>query len=252
MIRWIVLRRPGQPWWQCQADALPYLVEPGQSWAILNVQDYAPPAAGHQDVILNPHTAPELWPVFRAAADRVVLYETENLLAPNGWRARSEQTRRECDPCRWLNYSRVNAAVFGDSLHQLRQRHDLFREPARPVPSRGRPIDVLFVGSANTRRMDLLARLLLAGVWVHNVNTHQPAFGVDLQWLQARTRLFLNVHYYQPGIFEAFRVVPAVHQGVRVLSEDSVGGEGAEWCETATYDRLFDRVLEILSEERAI
>lgn len=249
MIRWVVLKRPGNPWWQCQADALPYLVEPGGSWAILDGQDYAPPAAGHQDVILNPHVAPELWPVFRAAADRVVLYETENLLAGAGWLERSEQTRRECDPCRWWNYSQVNAQVFDDHYRPLQQRHDLVREPPLPLPSRGRPIDVLFVGSANTRRINLLARLLQAGVWVHHVHTHQPAFGVDLQWLQAHSRLFLNVHYYAPGVFEAFRVVPAVHQGVRVLSEDSVGGEGAPWCETAPYDRLFDRVLEILSEK---
>lgn len=249
MIRWVVLRREGEPWWQCQADALPYLVEPGQSFVCCMARDYRPPAAWDCDVILNPHTAPELWPVFRAAPERIMLYETENMLAPNGWRARSEQTRRACGGCTWLNYSHVNARVFSDWWHPLQQRHELVRERPLPTPALGRPIDVLFVGSMNSRRMNLVARLLRAGVWVHGIHTQRPAFGAALQWYQAHSRLFLNVHYYEPGVFESFRVVPAVHQGVRVLSERAEGDEGAEWCETAPYDRLFDRIQEILGEK---
>jgi hypothetical protein len=173
------------------------------------------------------------------------LYETENLLGAEAWRGHSAALRAMCPAVPWFNYSAVNAKVFGDTPRPLRRLLSGPLGPPRPRASGGP--DVLFVGSMNDRRARLLHRLAGAGVYVHA--PRGPVLGSDLAYLEGASRLVLNIHYYTPGIFESFRVVPAVHRGARVLSEASEGGEGAEWCECVPYDSLFDRTLALLKEK---
>jgi hypothetical protein len=236
--RWVVFRTP---WWQCLAAALPFLVEPGDCFTVQDPTGYLGPLPFERDVILNPHRCHALGRVFDADADRIVLYETENMLDPAcPWRRASEALRWACPRNTWWNYSAANARPHGDEVRPLRKVHDLAPRPRFP-----RPIDVLFVGSMNQRRADLLERLRRLGVkcyWPRGA-----VFGTDLASLEACSKLLLNVHYYTPGVFEAFRVVPAVHRGTPVLSETSVDGEGAEWCPTAPYIDLVDETLNFLT-----
>ena len=53
----------------------------------------------------------------------------------------------------------------------------------------------------------------------------------------------LNVLYYTPGVFESFRVLPALCRGATVISEESVGGEGQDWCKCVPYESIVDEVL---------
>lgn len=237
--RWVVLRTD---WFQCIEAAVPFLMRPGDSVRLVEPTFYTGPEHGTRDVVMAPHRAPELAPVFERHAADVVLYETENLLGAPGWRARSEALRRQCPSVRWWNYSRINAQVFGDVWKPLQQRGFAW-PPGLTAPRRDGP-DVLFVGSLNTRRLRVLRELEGAGLRVFWPN--QPTFGRRLAELERSARLVLNVHYYEPGVFESFRVVPAVHRSARVLSEVSEGNEGADWCECVPYRALVPRTLEIL------
>lgn len=239
--RWVVLQ---MPWWQCIAAAVPFLMRPGDRYALIAPADYRGPRPDEIDVVMAPHRAPQLAGTFERHADRILLYETENLLGAPGWRRRSEALRRACPGVAWLNYSAVNARVFGDEPWPLRRLLSPVR--ARPWPTASGGPDVLFVGSPSARRTRVLAQLRVEGLKV--CAPTGPVFGSDLAYLEAASRLVLNIHYYTPGIFEAFRVVPAIHRGARVLSEVSEGGEGAEWCECVPYDRLVRRAIEILKE----
>ena len=240
--RWVIL---STPWWECIQAAIPFLMDPGDRFTVIDPEAYTGPEPFGRDVVIAPHRAPRLAPVFQSFADRVTLYETENLLAASAWRAHSETLRRMCPDVPWMNYSARNAQVFGDAPRPLRRLLSVPCEPPRPRAT-GAP-DVLFVGSLNDRRARLLHQLCAAGYHVHV--PAQPTFGSELAYLEGASRLVLNIHYYTPGIFESFRVVPAIHRGARVLSETSEADEGANWCECVPYDRLVARTVEILENQ---
>lgn len=245
MKRWVILTGP---WWQCIAAGVPYLRQPGDATMFAAPHAYSGPPPGCTDIILGPTRHPELAGVFNRAPERTFFYETENVLYDGPWRRRSADLRRACPKVPWLNYSARNAAVFGDLPAPLQRRLGLVRE-IDPDPAL-KTTDVLFVGSMNPRRGALLDMLRAAGVAVKHHGVPNPIFGAYLEAAQRAARVVLNVHYYLPGVFESFRVVPAVHCGARVLSERSEGDEGAEWCETARYGELFDRIMAILEQEK--
>jgi hypothetical protein len=238
--RWVVLRTD---WFECIEAAVPFLMKPGDTTQRVNAADYMGPRDGETDVIMNPHRALELAPIYQANETATFLYETENLLADQtSWRAASAILRDLCPGVPWLNYSRVNAGVFGDRYRPLERRYGHAAGWA-PGPAPQGP-DVLFVGSMNARRLRVLRALAAEGLRVHAPNT--PTFGHALAALEQSARLVLNVHYYEPGVFESFRVVPAVHRGATVLSETSEGGEGAEWCKCVPYSDLVETALSLL------
>ena len=192
--RWVVLKTP---WWQCVAAGVPFLVDwaAGERWAIFRPEDYKGPEPGERDVVVAPHKAPRLAPVFESFGreDRIVLYETENLLGAPSWRAHSETLRSLAPSCRWWNYSARNALVYGDTPRPLRR---LLSAP-RPSQYRGREWggpDVLFVGSMNQRRAVVLDQLAREpGVKVHVAPL--GTFGRELAYLESYSRILLNIHY---------------------------------------------------------
>lgn len=64
-------------------------------------------------------------------------------------------------------------------------------------------IDILFYGSVNERRLDVLLDLRARGLYVEVVT---GKYGPERDALIARAKVVLNMHYYLPGIFEAVRV----------------------------------------------
>jgi hypothetical protein len=218
---------------------MPYLS--GGTWLSMPPEAYTGPEPDTQDIIVAPHRAPQLAPIFRAHPDRIALYETENLLDPaSHWVRLSTQLRLACPENRWLNYSAANARVFGDEVRPLQKIHKLPVRDNRVA----RPIDVLFVGSLNMARAKVLERLAAAGARVHVPAA--PCFGKELARLENQSKLLLNVHYYTPGVFESFRVVPAAHRGTPVISETSVGGEGSDWAPCYPYADLVEATLSAL------
>jgi len=231
--RFVVLKTP---WWECIAAGVPFLMNPGDSLTVVDPKQYLGPMSDRgvfeTDVIMNPHREPMLSRVWAQHPEHVILYETENLISATGWRMASERVRQRCPRNEWWNYSAANSAVFGDTPKPLR-----IPLGTRAARDRDPDLDVVFVGSLNKRRDVVLTKLVNAGLRV--ATTTGPIFGPELAQLEARARVVLNVHFYSPGIFEAFRVVPAVARGSVVVSEASIDSEGAEFCAaTASYDAL--------------
>ena len=77
-------------------------------------------------------------------------------------------------------------------------------------------IDVLFYGSINDRRAKVLDALKNSGL---NVHTIFGIYGKDRDDLIARSKLVLNLHYYNSEIFEVVRVFYLLSNSIPVVGE---------------------------------
>ena len=91
-------------------------------------------------------------------------------------------------------------------------RRDVFRVKRKDI-------DVLFFGSMNDRRAKIIGELTSMGL---NVQAVFGVYGPDLSVLIHRSKLVLNMHYYDSSVFEAVRVIPLLASRVAVVSEKSV------------------------------
>jgi hypothetical protein len=116
-------------------------------------------------------------------------------------------------PCEAVRHGHpMNELVAG-------QRH----MPRSALP---RPVDVLFYGSVNARRLHVLNELEANGLVVEVVN---GAYGADLAPAIQRAKMVLHVHYYSTTLFPALRVLQPVAQGVPVVCETSVFSNWNDW-----------------------
>jgi hypothetical protein len=93
-------------------------------------------------------------------------------------------------------------------------------------------IDVLFYGSMNDRRAKVLTELREAGLAVVNVF---GVYGKERDALIARSKVVLNMHYYEPGEFESVRVSYLWANRKCVVSEE---GRQSPQDNRVEYDRL--------------
>lgn len=208
------------PWYECLEDTA-QLLTLGLGCGIIKLS----PEQGISDtrfrsVILGLHSSPQV----RIPADSVI-YQTEH---PSTWApSYSEQLRaRET----WA-YS--EHASYYDKHVPLGYSPDF----PRIALATEQDIDVLFFGSMNHRRAFVLGQCERQGLNVHTAP--MGTFGTELTRLIARAKVVLNVHYYTaPSCFEYARVVPLVHSGVCVLSENSEQGEGTGLAASASYTNL--------------
>jgi len=116
-------------------------------------------------------------------------------------------------------------------------------------------VDVLFFGSLNERRTELLRRLEQAGL---RVETVAGAYADELAPAIKRARLVLHIHFYDTGLFPIARILQPVAGGVPVVCETSVFSARSDWSRSgivfAPYDGLVDACRSLLAsgqEQRA-
>lgn len=111
-------------------------------------------------------------------------------------------------------------------------------------------IDVLFYGSLNERRQQVITALEAAGARVHCAF---GVYGAERDRLIARSRLVLNMHYFPTNIFEMIRVSYLLANRTAVVSERSpeteVAPELRDAVAFAPYERLVETCLSLLGDE---
>jgi hypothetical protein len=116
------------------------------------------------------------------------------------------------------------------------------------IPPAEEDVDVLFYGSVNERRRDLLVELERRGARVHAAC---GVYGAERDRLVARSRIVLNVHFYEARVFEIVRVSYLLANGRVVVSERGADPEEERPFESgvafAPYQALADRCLELLA-----
>jgi SAM-dependent methyltransferase len=112
-------------------------------------------------------------------------------------------------------------------------------------------IDVLFYGSLNDRRKFVLTALRDAGLRVHVLF---GVYGAARDEFIARSKIILNVHFYDTQIFETVRVSYLLANSKAVVTECSSGAELEPGLANAVlgvpYDSLVDKCISLLRDEK--
>jgi SAM-dependent methyltransferase len=114
-------------------------------------------------------------------------------------------------------------------------------ELSRIAASPCQDIDVLFYGSLNERRNRILNALKDAGIKVHAVF---GVYGKDRDDLIARSKIVLNVHFYESKVFEIVRVSYLLANSKAVVTECSSDAEMEEGVSDAVLGLPYDRLVE--------
>ncbi len=159
------------------------------------------------------------------------LYAIDSTVCPR--RGAIYQTEQITPECRWLTQRYIDVlktcAVWDYSLSNIEALKSYSVE-AKHVPIRYMPcmtkfeslpeeqkdIDVLFYGSTNPRRLKILNDLIKAGVKVEKIF---GVYGHERDHVIARSKIVLNLHYFENGIFEIFRCAHLFANKKCVISE---------------------------------
>jgi len=125
------------------------------------------------------------------------------------------------------------------------------KELVRIDESPAQDIDVLFYGSVNERRRQILIKLVEAGL---KVRVMSATYGSERDHWIARSKVVLNLHFYQSQIFEIVRVFYLLTNSIAVIGEvnettsiDSIYKNGIY---AATYNELVVACELICSDDR--
>ena len=118
----------------------------------------------------------------------------------------------------WWDYSHRNVNRLPQNWPRARVVPIGYMPQLSRIQPREQDIDVLFYGSFNDRRREMIERLKGAGVKV------EPAFctyGLERDELIARAKIVLNVHFYKSNIFEVVRCSYLMANKKAIVSEHS-------------------------------
>ncbi|MDE3022441.1 MAG: glycosyltransferase family 2 protein [Pseudomonadota bacterium] len=117
------------------------------------------------------------------------------------------------------------------------------------IPQVDKDIDVLFYGSMNTRREQILIALEQQGLNVVHVF---GVYGQERDALIARAKVVLNIHFYESKIFEIVRIFYLLSNQVCVLSEtgkDPMETLFSDGLIFASYDELVKTCLNLVADD---
>ena len=186
------------------------------------------------------------------AAHRVILYQLEQLSEREGWFTEERENLLRSAWAVW-DYSRENVAF----LRQRGFERALFLplgyhprlERIRHRKEADRDIDVLFYGAVNDRRKGVMREMKtrLRAEWLFGV------YGEERDAYIARSRIVLNLHFYQAKILEQVRLAYLLNNRCFVVSEEvdrNPFGEGIVLGPLAELPALCERYVACPEERR--
>ncbi|WP_116115138.1 hypothetical protein [Austwickia chelonae] len=198
-------------------------------------------------VLLAPHVL-EVDAIGSLPAD-TILYNFEQL-GDEGTRLVSPEMVEAMSGCTVWDYSQQNLRFWRGrgSRRCLAVPLGHHRIMGGSVPRGRRPrYDVVFYGSMNDRRRQVLAQLQDLGLTLGLVSGY---YGSELDEVLAEARLVLNIHFYETAIMEIVRLSHLWANEVPVLTEFAPGTESFFGMEndipTARYEKLADSVAVLL------
>ena len=113
--------------------------------------------------------------------------------------------------------------------------------------------DVLFYGSLNQRRIEVLEDLERSGV---NVKTVFGVYGAERDALIAKSKIVLNMHYFESKIFEVVRVFYLMSNRKAVVCEVGPGthidAEYRSGIGASPYENLANTCIDLLNDEKKL
>lgn len=116
------------------------------------------------------------------------------------------------------------------------------------VPAPEEDVDVLFYGSTNPHRLKILDGLDEAGLKVKRLF---GVYGKERDAWIARSKVVLNMHHYERGVFEIFRVSHLVANHKCVVTEEGgvdkdLNEQGRRMAWSVEYDQIVDACVELV------
>jgi hypothetical protein len=126
-----------------------------------------------------------------------------------------------------------------------------YHDKLRRIPkAQVQDIDVLFYGSTNERRNKVLDDIRNLGI---NLKTVFGVYGKERDELISRSKLVLNLHFYNSKIFEIVRVFYLMTNGKAVVAEvdqeTAIDGAYVSGISKAVYDDLAASCLRLLGND---
>lgn len=178
--------------------------------------------------------------------DGSILYNLEQIggakLPETFYLAASRHQVWDYSPLNIAKWKEANLA-FQPVLVELGYVPELQRIVSAPLQD----IDVMFYGSINERRLALLKKLQEEGL---EVFAAFGGYGEQRDALIARSKVVLNVHYYNTQVFEIVRVSYLLANSKAVVTEVSPDiGDLTDAVASFSYDSLVEGCLELVRNE---
>lgn len=154
----------------------------------------------------------------RLLPDTVIVCNFEQVDDDSIW-MRSQGLKSLLTRCEVWDYSKRNAEILRQKTGNTKIRWvpvGYVPELTKIVPADNQDIDVLFYGSINDRRRNIINELNAAEL---NVVSVFGVYGVERDSLISRAKVVLNLHYYELGVFELVRVSYLLANRKAVVSE---------------------------------
>jgi len=119
-----------------------------------------------------------------------------------------------------VDYDQDNIAAYAQHPDDVLVAPFLYApylKPANPIELAQRPIDVLFIGSMNDRRRDMIRRIESTGVQVSLFD--QALYGPERDQFIMQAKAVFNAHFYESSRFEQARASHCLSLGTPVISE---------------------------------
>jgi hypothetical protein len=182
-----------------------------------------------------------------------IIYNLEQISESSSWC--SPTYLRLLQSCQVWDYSARNIASLVRLGVTVKVKHvpigyvpELTRITAAPVED----IDVLFYGSMNERRNNVISQLRQAGLNAHAVF---GVYGPSRDALIARSKVLLNMHYYETNIFELVRVSYLLANRKAVVAECNPGTEVdpdiADAVQLAPYEGLASACAQLVADSHS-
>jgi hypothetical protein len=103
-------------------------------------------------------------------------------------------------------------------------------------------IDAVFMGAVNPRRQFALQ---LMGALVDEVHVLQSVWGDERDEYMARSKMMVNIHFYQSQTLELLRISHALNSAIPVVSEYSPSNPWEDAIKMVAYEHLGRAVVEL-------
>ena len=181
-----------------------------------------------------------------------IVYNLEQIASGSTW----------CSPtylsllqrCVVWDYSRRNISALAAQgiAHPVHVPIGYMPQLSRISDAAQQDIDVLFYGSVNERRARALQALQASGLRVHAA---YGVYGADRDALVSRSKVVLNVHYYDTSIFELVRVSYLLANRKAVVAEldphTEIDPDLAGAVRLAPYDSLVEACRHLVEDDAA-
>jgi SAM-dependent methyltransferase len=147
-----------------------------------------------------------------------------------------------------IDYDRTNLAAYARrdaDVPLVSFGYAPYLAPAAGVlPLEQRPFDLLFFGSMNARRKQIIDRIERTGRTV--VTFDAPVYGPERDAFIVQSRAVLNCHHYDSAVFEQVRAFQVLSLGTPLVSErtartrpGSAYEHAVNWFDTESLERFF-------------